>query len=114
MQNRLSAQQTKDIKVIAKFTEVWCLGQHHSGQQPVIVYPGMKPFTLCPDCAAFLQYAVKKRLCCPLETEKPTCRRCRIHCYAPQQRALVKQVMAWSGRKMILRGRLDYLWHYFF
>jgi hypothetical protein len=22
--------------------------------------------------------------------------------------------MAYSGRKMVLRGRLDYLWHYYF
>jgi len=114
MQNEPTAQQAKDIKVIAKFTEVWCAGQQHSGQQATTVYPGIQPLTLCPDCITFLQYAVKKRLCCPFEAEKPTCRRCRIHCYAPQQRALVKKIMAWSGRKMILRGRLDYLWHFFF
>lgn len=114
MQSEPTVQQVKDIKVIAKFTEVWCAGQRHNDRQPVTVHQGLQPFKLCPDCTAFLQYAVQKRLCCPLETEKPTCRRCRIHCYAPQQRALVKQIMAWSGRKMILRGRLDYLWHYFF
>ena len=114
MQSEPTVQQTKDIKVIAKFTEVWCAGQHHNDRQPVTVHQGLQPFKLCPDCTAFLQYAVKKRLCCPLEAEKPTCRRCRIHCYAPQQRALVKQIMAWSGKRMILRGRLDYLWHYFF
>lgn len=114
MQTEPTGQQVKDIKVIARFTEVWCAGQHHDGKQPLTVCPGVPPLTLCPDCTAFLQYAVKKRLCCPLEAEKPTCRRCRIHCYAPQQRALVKQIMAWSGRRMILRGRLDYLWHYFF
>lgn len=114
MQSEPTAQQKKDITILAKFTEVWCAGQQHSGQQQITVYQRMQPLTLCPDCTAFLQYAVKKRLCCPLEAEKPTCRRCRIHCYAPQQRALVKQIMAWSGRKMIMRGRLDYLWHYFF
>ena len=114
MQSEPTVQQTNDIKIIARFTEVWCAGQHHDNRQPVTVHPGLQPFKLCPDGTAFLQYAVKKRLCCPLEAEKPTCRRCRIHCYAPQQRALVKQIMAWSGKRMILRGRLDYLWHYFF
>ncbi|MDK9718624.1 MAG: nitrous oxide-stimulated promoter family protein [Trichlorobacter sp.] len=114
MHKEPTAQQAKDIKVIARFTEVWCAGQLHSNQQQITVYPGMQPLTLCPECAAFLEYAAKKRLHCPLEAEKPTCRRCRIHCYAPQQRTLVKQIMAWSGKRMILRGRLDYLWHYFF
>ena len=113
MQNEPTAQQTRDLKVIARFTEVWCAGQRHTDrrQHTLLQAP---PLLLCPDCTAFLEYAAKKRMNCPLEAEKPTCRRCRIHCYAPQQRALVKQIMSWSGKRMILRGRLDYLWHYFF
>ncbi|ACD97152.1 nitrous oxide-stimulated promoter family protein [Trichlorobacter lovleyi] len=114
MKNEPTAQQTRDIKVIAGFTEVWCAGQQHTSRQQHTLLQGMPPLLLCPDCAAFLDYAAKKRMNCPLDAEKPTCRRCRIHCYAPQQRALVKQIMAWSGKRMILRGRLDYLWHYFF
>ena len=44
MQNEPTTQQKKDIKVIAKFTEVWCAGQHHSNQQPVTVHQGLQPF----------------------------------------------------------------------
>jgi len=106
--------QLKDIKLIGDFTEIWCGGHHHLQRTDFPLPGGGKPLQLCPDCAVFMKYAVKKRLFCPLEVEKPSCKHCRIHCYAPEQRALVKRIMAWSGRRMILRGRLDYLWHYFF
>jgi hypothetical protein len=114
MQNRLNRQQAKDMSIVGRFTEVWCSGHHHSNRQTFLVPGSQQTLQLCPECTAFMEYVVKKRLICPLEAEKPSCKHCRIHCYAPQQRAQVKQIMAWSGRRMILRGRLDYLWHYLF
>jgi hypothetical protein len=51
---------------------------------------------------------------CPLEAEKPTCKHCRIHCYDKTHREKVREIMSYSGRKLMMRGRLDYLWHYFF
>jgi hypothetical protein len=110
----MTRQMIKDIRVIGVFTEVWCAGHRHSGRQLVTMPGSDRQVQLCPDCAEFLGYAVMKRQKCPLEAEKPSCKHCRIHCYAPQQRATVRQIMAWSGRRMLLRGRLDYLWHYLF
>lgn len=114
MLNGLTRYQIKDIRIIGRFTAVWCAGHQHSNRQEFLMPGQLKPLQLCPDCSAFMAYAVQKRLQCPLEAEKPSCKQCRIHCYAPRQRELVKRIMAWSGRRMILRGRLDYLWHYFF
>lgn len=110
----ITRQMQKDLKVIGRFTEVWCDGHRHLGRKPITCPGSCKPLLLCPECAEFFAYAVMKRQKCPLETEKPSCKHCRIHCYASQQRAKVKQIMAWSGKRMMLRGRLDYLWHYFF
>lgn len=110
----LTRQMAKDIRVIGLFTEIWCGGHRHDGRQQVTLPGSDKPVALCAECAAFVDYAVMKRRICPLESEKPSCKHCRIHCYAPQQRAKVRQIMAWSGKRMLLRGRLDYLRHYFF
>lgn len=104
----------KDIKLIGKFTEVWCSGKRHQPRQPFALPGDTGLYRLCTECADFLDYAVTKRLRCPLEAEKPSCKKCRIHCYAAAQRAKVKEIMAWSGRRLILRGRLDYLYHYLF
>lgn len=110
----ITRQMKRDVRLIGKFTELWCRGKRHPGAAPHALEWGLGEFVLCPDCAAFIDYAAKKRVVCPLETQKPTCKRCKIHCYAPSQRAMVRDIMSWSGRRMIMRGRIDYLYHYLF
>ncbi len=111
----MTRQQQKDIKLIGKFVEVYCNGKHGTAERDTATLPEtLGSRTLCPECAAFLTYAVTRRLKCPLEAEKPTCKHCRTHCYTKQNLAKVKEIMSYSGRTLIMRGRLDYLWHYFF
>lgn len=111
----LTKPQKSDIHLIGKFVEVYCNGKHGAVDRASFSLPaGLGERRLCPECSAFMQYAVTKRMKCPLEAEKPTCKHCRIHCYAKPQREKVRVIMAYSGRKLMLRGRLDYVWHYFF
>ncbi|QEM70287.1 nitrous oxide-stimulated promoter family protein [Geobacter sp. FeAm09] len=111
----LTKHQKKDIRLIGTFVEVYCAGRHGTGESSLFSLPaGLGERRLCAECAAFMAYAVARRVKCPLEAEKPTCKRCRIHCYSEANRAKVKEVMAYSGKRLMLRGRLDYIWHYFF
>ena len=110
-----TTHQIKDIKLLGKFVEVYCTGKHKGVEHSPFVLPeGLGERALCPECASFLTYAITRRVKCPLEAEKPTCKHCRTHCYSKQQLAKVKEIMAYSGRTLMLRGRLDYIWHYFF
>jgi hypothetical protein len=111
----ISRHQKKDIRLIGKFVEVYCAAQHHgAGQLPVTLPACLGERTLCPECSLFLEYAINKRMKCPLEAEKPTCKHCRIHCYDKPRREKIREIMSYSGRKLMMRGRLDYIWHYFF
>jgi Nitrous oxide-stimulated promoter len=111
----VTKQQKKDISLIGKFVEVYCDGKHRDAERTSVALPaGLGERNLCPECASFLGYAIIRRLKCPLEAEKPSCKHCRTHCYAKPQLAKVKEIMAYSGRKLMLCGRLDYIWHYFF
>lgn len=113
--NECTSRQKKDIRLIGKFVEVYCTGKHRGAERSSFALPeGMGERSLCPECASFLKYAITRRLKCPLEAEKPSCKHCRTHCYAKPQLAKVKEIMAYSGRTLMLRGRLDYIWHYFF
>jgi hypothetical protein len=110
--------QLKDISVLIRFTQVYCQGQHHAPAQPIEILPELAPHfrhgvSLCPECHRFLTYALHKRALCPLDP-KPACKHCHIHCYSAEHRAKVREVMAFAGRQLIMRGRLHYLWHYFF
>ncbi|MBI5485103.1 MAG: nitrous oxide-stimulated promoter family protein [Deltaproteobacteria bacterium] len=111
----LTKQQKSDIRLIGKFVEVYCDGKHATAEKMAFPLPqDLGERRICRDCSDFLAYAVARRLKCPLESEKPSCKHCRIHCYARPQLAKVKEIMAYSGKKLMLRGRLDYIWHYFF
>lgn len=111
----ITKQQKKDIRLIGKFVEVYCSGKHPGSEHTCVALPAdLGERVVCPECASFLEYAVTKRLKCPLEAEKPTCKHCRIHCYDKLRREKVREVMSYAGRKLMMRGRIDYIWHYFF
>lgn len=114
----LTLAQIKDLLILADFIKLFCHARHDrkivgERELPQALRDAEHPEdTLCLDCAALLEHGMKKRAFCPLEP-KPTCRSCQIHCYSADYRQKIREIMAYSGRKMILRGRLDYLWHYF-
>jgi Nitrous oxide-stimulated promoter len=109
--------QIKDLKVIVKFVGVHCAARHRDEErgslssEMAVLFP--KEVCLCAKCRALVEYALLKRRTCPLDP-KPSCKHCPIHCYGREHRETMKHIMAFSGRKMIMRGRLDYLWHYIF
>jgi hypothetical protein len=111
----LTKLQKKDIKLIGKFVEVYCSGKHGVAEKNLFSLPEqLGERRLCPECSLFMHYAITRRIKCPLEAEKPSCKHCRTHCYNKANLAKVKEIMAYSGMKLMLRGRLDYVWHYFF
>jgi hypothetical protein len=111
--DKLTSGQKKDLKVIISFVRVYCRAKHDAQAGVAIEDLDGKETRLCRDCAALVAYALEKRRKCPLDP-KPSCKHCHIHCYSKDYRAKIKEIMAFSGRRMIMRGRLDYLWHYFF
>ena len=66
---------------------------------------------LCTDCDALRAYAHLRLLKCPFGPEKPTCARCKVHCYKPEMRERVRLVMRHAGPKMLLRHPVLALLH---
>ncbi|MBO8138249.1 MAG: nitrous oxide-stimulated promoter family protein [Desulfotomaculum sp.] len=100
----------KDVEVLLKFIETYCI-YHHKNQSKTKIQN--KQVELCPTCSQLAVYAAKRLMLCPKDP-KPSCKKCDIHCYAPQYREQVKKVMKFSGIHFIKKGRIDYLIHYFF
>ena len=96
-----------------KFVRVYCRAKHDGQVGFAVEDIDGKETHLCHDCAVLVAYALEKRRKCPLDP-KPSCKHCHIHCYSKDYRAKIREIMGFSGRRMIMRGRLDYLWHYFF
>ena len=55
-----------------------------------------------PDEYMQLIESAHKRLShCRFGEKKTSCKRCPIHCYAPEKREMMRQVMRWCGPRMI-------------
>lgn len=119
MERCFTADQVRDLKVLVAFVRFYCHAHHRQNGQQEVPLPEelRKRFSgtvhLCPECAALVGHGIQKRGKCPLDP-KPSCKKCHIHCYSKEYRAEIRKIMAYSGKRMILRGRLDYLWHYLF
>jgi len=90
-----------DLRVLQRFIEVYCR-KHHDPPRGEI----------CADCANLLDYARERLEKCPYDP-KPKCKDCPTHCYKPEYRQRIREVMKFSGMHFVKRGRLDWLWRYF-
>ena len=68
---------------------LYCQGLHDS-----------KP--LCEECSELWDYAEERLAKCPFGVEKPTCQNCTVHCYKPEMRQRIKEVMRYAGPRMII------------
>ncbi len=56
---------------------------------------------LCSSCAELLHYATTRLEHCKFGENKTTCKQCPIHCYRPQMKERIREVMRWAGPRMI-------------
>lgn len=66
---------------------------------------------LCSDCAELLKYANERLTKCKFGENKPTCKKCPIHCYKPDMRERMKRVMRWAGPRMLLYHPIEAIKH---
>ncbi len=109
-----------DLRTLVRFVEVYCHHRHREAGMCVVDSKVVDlqtlaghAVTLCPECAKLLNHALVKRSICPMQP-KPACKHCPRHCYHPTYRQQIKEVMKYSGRRLVLSGRLDLLWHLLF
>ncbi len=98
MKNTLSDQKMhrrlkREKVTISKMVALYCRHQHKSANQK-----------LCDICQALETYAHQRIDRCPFGAGKPTCAQCPVHCYRPQERQTIRQVMRYAGPRM--------LWHH--
>lgn len=56
---------------------------------------------LCPECTELNEYARLRSDKCPFMETKTFCSNCKVHCYKPEMRKKIRQVMRFSGPRMI-------------
>ncbi|HNX72819.1 MAG TPA: nitrous oxide-stimulated promoter family protein [Spirochaetales bacterium] len=70
--------------------QLYCHGHH-----------GTRGDELCSSCRQLFEYASARTKACKFGEDKPVCVKCPIHCYKPGMRKSIREVMRWSGPRML-------------
>ena len=57
--------------------------------------------SICPSCQALLDYANQRIDACPFMESKTFCSNCKVHCYQPEKREQIREVMCYAGPRML-------------
>ncbi len=91
MSGILLGKLATEFKTVQAMVKIYCNNHHESKGQ------------LCVECLDLLQYAELRLDRCPYGENKPTCNKCPIHCYKPEQKEQMRLVMRYSGPRMLLK-----------
>ncbi len=91
----------KQLKILKRFVDVYCRKHHDAYDKGP-----------CPECSDLIEYSRQRLIHCPHDP-KPKCKDCSTHCYKPEYRQKIKEIMRYSGIYFVKRGRLDWLVRYF-
>ena len=54
------------------------------------------------EYSQLMEYAHRRLDGCKFGAKKPACKRCPIHCYKPEMRQKIREIMRWAGPRMII------------
>jgi len=90
----------REAQTLTAMFLLYCRKQHGSRDE------------LCNGCQELQDYSLRRLEKFPFQQGKTTCANCPIHCYKADMRARIKQVMRFSGPRMLLAHPFLTIQHY--
>lgn len=88
---KVAAKRAREQEVVSQMIAIRCHGLH-----------GTSNGHLCKECAELEAYARARSERCPFMETKTFCSNCPVHCYRPEMRERIREVMRYSGPRMLL------------
>lgn len=82
-------QQKKDVEAMIR---IYCSKKHNSKEE------------LCSECRELMNYAAMRLENCKFGDNKPTCGKCKIHCYRKDMKEKMIEIMKYSGPRMLIHN----------
>jgi len=79
----------REKNTVSKMIRIYCRFKHG----------GRK--SLCSDCRQLEDYAHKRLEHCQFGESKSSCEKCPVHCYKPEYREKIREVMRFAGPRML-------------
>lgn len=91
----------KEKDVVELMIKLYCRKKHNCGGE------------LCKECKEVLEYAHKRLDLCRFGNSKTSCSKCKIHCYKKDMKIKIKEVMRFSGPRLIIYEPYEFIRHIF-
>lgn len=85
-------RMTREARTIEAMALIYCHDKH-----------GTRGEALCAECQGLMTYAGLRLDKCPYQEGKTTCVKCPTHCYKPDKREAVREIMRYAGPRMLLK-----------
>ena len=86
----LDNKRENEKRIVGLMIDIYCKGNGHSNNG------------ICSECTALKDYANLRVDKCPFMEAKTFCSSCRVHCYKEDMRDMIREVMRYSGPRMLL------------
>lgn len=87
---KIENKREQEKQVVSLMIRIYCKNHHGTKSE------------LCPECQKLHDYAMMRTEKCPFMESKTFCSNCRVHCYKADMREKIREVMRFSGPRMML------------
>ena len=101
--NKVEKKRQREQYVVEEMIQLYCRKNHSKEER--------QGRQMCPVCQELSDYAKLRSQKCPFMEQKTFCANCKVHCYKPEKREQIRQVMRFSGPRMILYHPILAVWH---
>ncbi len=98
----VDAKREWEKNIVSLMISLYCR-KKHGGKKCGGFLKGHRADTsvLCAECAELDRYARQQIDRCPFMETKTFCSNCKVHCYRPEMREKIREVMKFSGPRML-------------
>ncbi|MBQ8625218.1 MAG: nitrous oxide-stimulated promoter family protein [Agathobacter sp.] len=110
MEKNIESKREQEKKLVSQMIALYCKDLHKASYEASSrdtkggsLYRGgnLEKVVLCEECAKLEAYARLRSEKCPFMETKTFCSNCKVHCYKPDMRQKIREVMRYSGPRMI-------------
>ncbi|MFT4452031.1 nitrous oxide-stimulated promoter family protein [Parvimonas sp. G1425] len=98
MKNNIEKKRDREKKVITEMVKLYCKKNHKNDK-------------LCDECRDVLNYSLNRIDNCKYMDTKTFCSNCKKPCYSPKMKEKIKQIMKFSGPRMLFHHPLLVIYH---
>lgn len=99
-EKKIEHKRKKEQRVVEEMIRLYCRRKHREAGR-----------SMCARCRELADYARARSERCPFMEQKTFCANCRVHCYKPFMREQIREVMRFSGPRMLFVHPLLVFWH---